>query len=44
MQFFKLLKDDDEKLTAEEIIEEDELWIDSDATQFGQTLRYLDEL
>jgi len=37
-------EDDDEKLTAEEIIEETDLWLESVGTEYGQSLRYLDEL
>ena len=37
-------ENEDEKLTAEEIIEESELWIDSVGTEYGKTLRHMDEL
>ena len=37
-------EDDDEKLTAEEIIDEADLWVDSDVTENGKIIRYLDEL
>lgn len=35
-------QDGDDKLTAHEITEETSLWLKSDATEHGQTLRHLE--
>jgi len=37
-------EDEDEKLTPEEIVENHDLWVDSDATEYGAQLRHYDEL
>lgn len=37
-------ENDDAKLTADEIIEETDLWLESVGTEYGQSLRYMDEL
>ena len=37
-------EDDDDKLTADEIIEEQDLWLESPGTEYGHTLRHMDEL
>jgi len=37
-------EDEDERLTPEEIVENHDLWVDSDATEYGAQLRHYDEL
>lgn len=37
-------EDDDGVLSPDEIIEEMDMWIDSDATEYGDQLRLFDEL
>jgi len=37
-------EDEDEKLTPDEIVENHDLWVDSDATEYGAQLRHYDEL
>jgi len=37
-------EDEDEKLTPDEIVDNHDLWVDSDATEYGAQLRHYDEL
>jgi len=37
-------EDEDERLTPDEIVENHDLWVDSDATEYGAQLRHYDEL
>merc|ERR1712003_99401 len=37
-------EDDDNKLTPDEIVDNHDLWVDSDATEYGAQLRHYDEL
>ena len=34
----------DERLDFQEILDESDMWVDSDATEYGEQLRYSDEL
>jgi len=37
-------EDEDERLTPDEIVDNHDLWVDSDATEYGAQLRHYDEL
>merc|ERR1711935_1244735 len=37
-------EDEDDRLTPDEIVENHDLWVDSDATEYGAQLRHYDEL
>ena len=45
MALFKICDvNDDGTLDFNEIIEESDMWVDSDATEYGEQLKYSDEL